>query len=97
MIQRVDLGNGKWWDINTAPKWGTLRNLDQQQGDAALLAAVTAAWSFEEPVSPEEVNNREAPDVLAALEVVFDKILPLFEHLTKMTQKNSIRPSGTGA
>ena len=96
-IVRVGLPSQGWWEIDTAPKWGAIRSIDQKQGDVALLAAVTAGWSFDEPVTAEAVNNRETPDVLLALEVVFDKILPLFERLVAIQQRSSIKPSGMGS
>ena len=95
-VVRLEIPSGGWWEIDTAPRWGAIRNIDQTQGDASLLAAVTVAWSFDEPVSAEAVNNRETPDVLMALEVVFEKILPLFERLLQIQQRHSIKPSGTG-
>ena len=90
-LKRVELPSGRWWEVEGRPRWRHLRELAARRGlgspmqasysDLADVALVllTTAWSFEEPVCPASVRNREPDDVAAVLTEVAEAM----EHLVR--------------
>ena len=95
-IKRVEMPGGNWWDIDCNPKWGALKAVKGDSSDEELLARITPAWSFPEPITAETILTiRETTDVVAALEVLYQVVLPLLDPLLKARQRPSTVPSGT--
>ena len=77
-VKRIVLPSGGWWDLTTRPRWKHVRRWASERprlpGDSRLvevaLACLTTAWSFAEEVSPEAVADRDAEDLVVALEEV---------------------------
>ena len=95
-VVSIDLPGGGTWDLVVPRRWKEVREFrrnippeaDPQDMSDYALAAVTRSWSFPEPVSVDSIGNRDAIDVMAALEVFNSSILPL------LTGRPSLKQSG---
>ena len=89
-VKRIELPSGGWWEIETRPRWTHVRgwyaeHFDEARhsGDAGrrgpdlahrALVSLTTAWSFPEETSLDSLAQRDAADVLAAMELLGRKV-----------------------
>ena len=88
--ERLKLPSGGWWDLETAPTWGQVkilrRRLAEGQRDGSheideveeMLLALTVAWSYGPAVTAEALAAVPVADVVPALALMRDRVLPLF-------------------
>lgn len=82
-VRRVDLSDGQWWDLNTRPRWGIIRQLQASAEDTTgMLAALSVGWSFDGDITVETIDDRDMEHVIEVLGVLTREVLPLFEALT---------------
>ena len=96
-VTRLSLPNGAWWDIETRP---TVREFmmiekimgkgDEQEATFEILAYLTRAWSFRDPVTADGVKDRHIDEMIGAMEIFADDIVPFLDQLPKrLTPKSS--------
>ena len=88
-IERIELPDGEWWELIVRPTWGELKAISKkvaaaQEKDSldqvdVLLVASTKAWSRKRKISVAALQDVDGLAMVPVLEVVNQKILPLYE------------------
>ena len=95
--ERIVLPTGGFWDLRVRP---TMRDAMAMQGladgaeaMAGMLATLTPAWSFPEPVTAETVLDRDVEDVAEVVEVFTRRVMPfLVRFAEKQNRRASLSP-----
>ena len=88
-VKRIELPERGWWDLEVEPLWDEtmrvrrllLKVKTEDQQINTVLAALTRAWSFPEPVSVAALNKRRLRDMVPVMKEVNQTLLPLFAAL----------------
>ena len=86
----MEYEDGAWWEIETRPNFydaSALLNEDKDLDDA--LAALTVAWSWDEPVTGQNVHDRQADHMVDALNLWMGDIQGFLDRMIVKFSKSS--------
>jgi hypothetical protein len=80
---RIELEDGDWWELETNPKWGVVKKINSETDPSEILATFTLGWSWDDEVTPENIDERAMVDVSAVFSKLNEDVLPKLDRSAK--------------